>query len=150
MHASLLALVSTLAAGVTALPRSVQASRQTLASWPATNFVEGCSPGGCIASFNISAPAGYVEGAPAFDVTCHPIYIQQGWLDCDVVSGGDGDSVVQSMWTGASEFELIKISVAHLFSSSSSGTRYNASGSVEFPGGTTSFDVPVTNFSAVA
>ncbi|KAI1406087.1 hypothetical protein F4819DRAFT_285606 [Hypoxylon fuscum] len=146
MFASFITVVSALAASVAALPTAVQ-SREVYATWKATNFQEGCSPGGCIASFNITAPAGYVKDAPAFNVACHPIYIQQGWLECDTIGEAAAGSSVESMWTGAEERENIKISVSHIWSQGEA--RYNASGNVEFPATTTSFEVPVTLITAV-
>ncbi|KAI4859307.1 hypothetical protein F4820DRAFT_174281 [Hypoxylon rubiginosum] len=146
MLASFITVVSALAASAAALPGAV-GGRDVYAKWPAFNFQEGCSPGGCIASFNISAPAGYVAGAPAFNVACHPIYIQQGWLVCDTISEATAGSSVESMWTGAEDRDNIKISVSHLWYQGE--TRYNASGNIEFAPGTTAFDIPVTLLSAV-
>ncbi|KAI2623952.1 hypothetical protein GGS26DRAFT_215333 [Hypomontagnella submonticulosa] len=146
MLASVITVVSALAASAAALPGAISA-RETYANWPATNFQEGCSPGGCIASFNISAPADYVKGAPAFNVACHPIYIQQGWIECDAVSELADRSYVQSMWTDGSDRPLIKISVSHVWYQGE--VRYNASGAVEFPATTTAFQVPVTSITAV-
>ncbi|KAI1376856.1 hypothetical protein F4677DRAFT_418260 [Hypoxylon crocopeplum] len=146
MFASVVTVVAALAASAAALPGAVNA-RETYATWTATNFEEGCSPGGCIASFNISAPAGYVEGAPAFNVACHPIYIQRGWVECDAISELAAGSSVASLWNDASERELIKISVSHAWLQGEA--RYNASGSDEFAAGTTTFQVPVTSITAV-
>ena len=152
MLTSVFTVLSAIVATTAALPNPVITARdpQPYAEWLATNFVEGCSPGGCIASFNISAPAGYLPKAPAFNVSCHPIYIQQGWLTCDTVgeAGPNPTSYVQSMWTDASQRELIKISVAHIWTDER-GQRTNASGSVEIVPGTIGFDVPVTLISAV-
>ncbi|KAI1384773.1 uncharacterized protein F4822DRAFT_373041 [Hypoxylon trugodes] len=142
MLASVITVVAALAASATALPK------QVYASWPATNFDEGCSPGGCIASFNISAPADYVKGAPAFNVSCHPIYIQQGWVECDVVGENQNGAFVRSMWSEATVREQIKISVSHVWNQGE--TRFNASGSIEIPSTSTSFGVPVTSLTAVA
>ncbi|KAI1500733.1 hypothetical protein F5X99DRAFT_229904 [Biscogniauxia marginata] len=129
-------------AAVTAAPTA-----EVYATWPATNFREGCSPGGCISSFNISAPAGYVKGMPAFNVACHPIYIQSGWLECDPVGEQAAGSVVEALWTNTSQRELINISVAHIFIEGEKRT--NASGFAEFTSGTTEFSLPVTSIIAV-
>ncbi|KAK7956698.1 uncharacterized protein PG986_005920 [Apiospora aurea] len=129
MHAYLIALVSTVAAAAAAPGYShvsssssslIAAARDTpYAEWPAAHFAESCSPGGCFASFNISAPAGYVAGAPAFDVICHPVYARQDWRDCDnsggVEEAATGSSRVQSMKTDASRRGLVRISVAHIW-----------------------------------
>ncbi|CAJ2509745.1 Uu.00g056450.m01.CDS01 [Anthostomella pinea] len=145
MYPSFIAVLTALTATIAAFPHTTR----NAALGSATNFIEGCSPGGCIASFNITAPAGYVAGAPAYNVVCHPIYIQQGWLTCDAVGEQAAGSTVQSMWTGASERELIKISVAHLFVDGETGAAKNASGFAEIEAGTTAFDVPVTSLTAV-
>ncbi|OTA60733.1 hypothetical protein K449DRAFT_435132 [Hypoxylon sp. EC38] len=146
MLASVFTFVAALAASATAAPAAVEA-RETYATWPATNWQEGCSPGGCRGTYDISAPAGYVDGAPAFNVHCHSTYIQEGWTQCDPVEPQTDNSYVASMWTGASEREFIKISVAHIWYQGEA--RYNASGSVEFKSGVTTFDVPVTQITAV-
>ncbi|KAK8105807.1 uncharacterized protein PG998_003720 [Apiospora kogelbergensis] len=152
MFTSIATIISTIAVTAAALPSSAITAQESrpFAEWPATNFIEGCSPGGCVAAFNISAPAGYITAAPAFNVACHPIYIQQGWLNCDVVGepGPNPTSHVQSMWTEASQRELIKISVAHVWTDGR-GQRTNATGSVEVVPGTVGFDVPVTLITAV-
>ncbi|KAK8051483.1 hypothetical protein PG993_002868 [Apiospora rasikravindrae] len=156
MHASLIALVSTIATAAAAPGSSDGASSSSTttvrntpyAEWPASHFAESCSPGGCFASFNISAPAGYVAGAPAFDVVCHPIYIQQDWLDCDNTRTGQANSRVQSMWTDVSQRGLVKISVAHIWTRES-GQRNNASGFAEIDAGKSMFSIPVTMLSAV-
>ncbi|KAI2613232.1 hypothetical protein GGR54DRAFT_329631 [Hypoxylon sp. NC1633] len=147
MFTSVIAVISAFAASAAALPGAVGV-RDAPATWTATGFEEGCSPGGCIASFNISAPAGYITGAPAFNVECHPIYIQQGWITCDANDAEATGSSVSSMWTDASERELIKISVSHIWTSGE--VRYNASGFDEFAAGTQTFQVPVSSITAVA
>ncbi|KAK8080042.1 hypothetical protein PG997_007860 [Apiospora hydei] len=162
MHASLVALVSTVAAAAAAAPgyshgssssSLTAAARDTpYAEWLATHFAESCSPGGCFASFNISAPAGYVAGAPAFDVICHLVYARQDWRDCDNsgVQGAAGGSRVQSMKTDASRRGLVRISVAHIWTSLEDGRqRDNASGFAEVDAGWSVFSVPVTMLSAV-
>ncbi|KAI0138588.1 hypothetical protein F4776DRAFT_662959 [Hypoxylon sp. NC0597] len=146
MFASVFTLVAALAASAVAAPAAVEA-RETYATWPATNWQEGCSPGGCRGTYDISAPAGYVSNAPAFNVHCHSTYIQEGWTKCDAVGEQAEGSYVESMWTDASERELIKISVSHIWYQGEA--RYNASGSVEFQSGVTTFDVPVTQLTAV-
>ncbi|KAI0010217.1 hypothetical protein F4779DRAFT_578577 [Xylariaceae sp. FL0662B] len=149
MYASFVTVFSALAATAAALPHagSIEARNKTLAVWPVTEFSEGCSPGGCISSFDIKAPAGYVAGAPAFNVQCHPIYIQKGWVECDAVGEQPANSYVESMWSEASERELIKISVAHIWTEGEA--RYNASGFVETKSGVASFELPVTQITGV-
>ncbi|KAL7626515.1 hypothetical protein AAE478_003287 [Parahypoxylon ruwenzoriense] len=138
MYASFITVASALVASVAA---------ETYATWPATGFTESCSPGGCIGHFNINAPAGYVQGAPAFDVRCNPIYIQRGWLKCDPTGDETAGSEVNAMWVEASTREQIKISVAHIWYQGEA--RYNASGIQEFASGETTFDIPVTQLTAV-
>ncbi|KAI0835686.1 hypothetical protein F5Y06DRAFT_124343 [Hypoxylon sp. FL0890] len=146
MFASVFTFVAALAASAAASPVAVEA-RETFATWPATNWVEGCSPGGCRGNFNISAPAGYVKGAPAFNVHCHSTYIQGGWTECDAIGDQAAGSYVESLWPEASKRELIKISVSHMWTQGEA--TYNASGSVEFESGVSTFEVPVTLLSAV-
>ncbi|KAI1413662.1 hypothetical protein F5Y13DRAFT_189097 [Hypoxylon sp. FL1857] len=146
MLASVFTFVAALAATAAATPAAVEA-RETYATWPAINWHEGCSPGGCRGQFNISAPAGYVQGAPAFNVHCYTTYIQQGWTQCVAIGDQAAGSYVESVWPMASQRELINIGVSHIWTEGEA--RYNASGSVEFESTATTFDVPVTLLSAV-
>ncbi|KAI0181138.1 hypothetical protein GGR52DRAFT_20628 [Hypoxylon sp. FL1284] len=147
MLASFITVTAGLAASVAAWPAAL-GGREVLGNWHMLNFQEACSPGGCVATFNISAPTGYVEGAPAFNVSCHPIYIQRGWMDCDNLASAANGSMVQSMWTGATDRDDIKISVSHLWLEGSA--MWNTSGNIEFAPGITSFNIPVTLSAPVA
>ncbi|KAI5926531.1 hypothetical protein F4810DRAFT_707619 [Camillea tinctor] len=139
MRTSIIAAIAAFVASATV----AAAPSNVYASWPATDFGEGCSPGGCIASFNISAWDGYVQGMPAFDVVCHPVYIQSGWRECEPVGEQAAGSVVEAIWTEASQREYIRISVAHILTEGEKST--NASGWVEFASGTTDFEILVTS-----
>lgn len=126
-----------------------------LAVWPAINFSAGCAPNasGCIALFNISAPAGYVARAPAFAVTCHPLVPQKGvWLDCDDhTDPANPRSHVETTWAdadGSPRGGLIRVSVAHIWTEVT-GQRNNASGSAEVDDGIATFEIPVMMLTAV-
>ncbi|KAK8128148.1 hypothetical protein PG984_009256 [Apiospora sp. TS-2023a] len=157
MLASITALISAAALAAAApgsSPPSLATRQQEapLAKWPAINFSAGCAPhaGGCIALFNISAPAGYIARAPAFAVTCHPLVPQKGfWLNCDDhTDPANPSSHVETTWGDGSQGDLIKVSVAHIWTEAS-GQRNNASGSAEIDGGMATFEVPVTMLTAV-
>ncbi|OHE99781.1 hypothetical protein CORC01_04917 [Colletotrichum orchidophilum] len=116
------------------------------ASWSAQNYIWGCSPGGCSARFNISAPAGYSPGAPGFNVVCSPIYIQQGWLPClnpDNSPLGE-DSQVFSIWTAGPDRERMYLGVEHLYKRQEDGLSWNATaGTNILPVQNMSFTFPV-------
>ncbi|KAI1323168.1 hypothetical protein F5Y16DRAFT_351602 [Xylariaceae sp. FL0255] len=116
----------------------------------ARNFEEGCSPGGCEASFNLTANADSATGMPGFDVVCHPIYIQQGFVTCDAVTPLKDKEIVASWWTEASVEENIKLVFEHIWLAPDGNNKYNASGSVEFPGsGVENFTVHITNLTVI-
>ncbi|KAK7927666.1 hypothetical protein PG985_004664 [Apiospora marii] len=155
MFTSIIAVLSAAALAAAAPSSSpALAARQEapFAKWPAINFSGGCAPnaGGCIALFNISAPAGYVARAPAFAATCHPLVNQKGvWLDCDDhMEPASPRSHVETTWADGSRAGLIQVSVAHIWTEAS-GQRNNASGSAEINGGMATFEVPVTMLTAV-
>ncbi|KAI1803504.1 hypothetical protein F4811DRAFT_553735 [Daldinia bambusicola] len=147
MYASAVAIVSTLAASVAAAPNV--AAREVYATWPANNFEMKCfHPGGCTASFDINAPAGYTKDAPAFNVICHPLSAKQdGKPNCEPVRDMPEGSYVDSIWEEASTFDGVKVTVFHVWNEGE--TRYNASGSAEFPSDTKGFMVQVTSLTAV-
>ncbi|RYP25046.1 hypothetical protein DL767_008515 [Monosporascus sp. MG133] len=154
MHKSITVAVSALAASAAALPRTNTADlkfrqQEPLGYWPATDFREACSPGGCISSFELTAPEGYYGNAPGFNVHCHPIFIQQQWTDCDPVGEQKVGSRVQAMWTEASEREHLKISVSHAWTEEPT-TAYNASGAIEVGPGVSSFEVPILLITGIA
>lgn len=158
MFSSIIAVLSAAAVTVAApgSPPALAARPETpLAKWPAINFSGGCAPqaGGCIALFNVSAPAGYVARAPAFAATCHPLVHQKGvWLDCDDHTdphpASPLDSHIEATWGDGSRADLVQVSVAHIWTEAS-GQRNNASGSAEIHGGMATFEVPVTMLTAI-
>ncbi|KAK1992753.1 hypothetical protein LX36DRAFT_684720 [Colletotrichum falcatum] len=113
-------------------------------AWAAENYIWGCSPGGCSARFNISAPEGYAPGAPGFDVVCSPIYIQQGWLPCRNPDNSPvpDDSRVFSIWTAGADRERQYLGVSHIYKSlTADGLSWNATAGTDF--------LPVQNMSIV-
>ncbi|RYO95143.1 hypothetical protein DL764_007745 [Monosporascus ibericus] len=137
MHKSITVAVSALAASAAALPRTNTAGikfrqQEPLGYWPATHFREACSPGGCISSFELTAPEGYHGNAPGFNVHCHPKV----------------GSRVQAIWTEASEREHLNISVSHTWTEPT--TAYNASGAIEVGPGVSSFEVPILRITGIA
>ncbi|KAI8966248.1 hypothetical protein F5Y11DRAFT_343634 [Daldinia sp. FL1419] len=147
MFVSAVTVLTTFAASVVAVPNL--AAREVYATWPADNFEQKCfHPGGCTASFNINAPAEYVQGAPAFNAVCNPLSAKQdGTPNCEAVGEAAAGSYVESVWEEASAEDLVKLSVFHIWNEGE--TRYNASGSVEFPASSTTFELPVTSVTAV-
>ncbi|KAI1264557.1 hypothetical protein F5Y18DRAFT_427686 [Xylariaceae sp. FL1019] len=115
-----------------------------------SNFQEGCSPGGCLATFNLTAAADEASGMPAFDVFCHPVYIQQGFIDCDAVTPYAAGQRVAAWWPDASVRENIKLVFEHIYPGQGD-FQYNATGSIEFvgDGAASDFSAHITNLFVV-
>ncbi|KAI1284473.1 hypothetical protein F5Y07DRAFT_4755 [Xylaria sp. FL0933] len=79
MYGKLLASLTTLASVVVAAPASSQEARAT-ATWTATDGTALFAGHGLLsgASFDISSEAGYIAGAPAFDVHCDAYFVYNG------------------------------------------------------------------------
>lgn len=132
------------AASAASIPRRASSSEPplSLADWSVTNFDHGCSPGGCVATYNLSAPAGYVGGAPGFAVSCAPVYIQGGWRACEPASSG-----VEAVWETGADQALIYVKAAHVWYQGE--TRYNATADTAVEPAATAFVLPVHSLSAV-
>lgn len=71
------------------------APRQADLSFQVHRFGVGCSPGGCITRVIVSAPAGYLLGAPAFNATCQATGATLDWVQCDQAGAeGEGSTVL--------------------------------------------------------
>ncbi|KAF2971596.1 hypothetical protein GQX73_g2008 [Xylaria multiplex] len=80
MRTSILSAIAALAASAIATPIE---ARDVYAKWSATDVTTYVSHIIIGAKFRISAPAGYVTGAPAFDVTCDvDLVIRRGIQAC--------------------------------------------------------------------
>ncbi|KAK1716023.1 hypothetical protein CaCOL14_003452 [Colletotrichum acutatum] len=110
-------------------------------SWSAQNYIWGCSPGGCSARFNVSAPTGYSSGAPGFNVVCSPIYIQQGWVPCLNPDNSplSEDSQVFTIWTAGADRERMYLGVEHIYKRQEDGLTWNATAGTDI--------LPVQNMS---
>jgi len=64
-------------------------------SFAATGYAFGCSPGGCSNGFNVSAPAEYLNGAPAFNFHCNTI-LTRSYVPCAAI--GAQTSEVSAQW----------------------------------------------------
>ena len=150
MFTNLFALVlAATAASTASIPRRAS-EPPSLADWSVTNFNHGCSPGGCIAAYNLSAPADYVAGAPGFAVFCTPVYIQNGWKECEpasAVADGPAGSRVEAIWEMGEDQALIYVKAAHIWYEGE--TRYNATADTAIEPATTAFVLPVHSLSAV-
>jgi hypothetical protein len=94
MHASsFLAVTAALAASVAAVPLDTRA----YATWTATDVQAQVAHITIGYHFRISAPAGYIAGAPAFDVNCTPSFIEQfGSKTCTFNGAQAADSKVEA------------------------------------------------------
>ncbi|EJT76700.1 hypothetical protein GGTG_06616 [Gaeumannomyces tritici R3-111a-1] len=112
----------------------------------ASNYIWGCSPGGCSNAFNLTAPAGYREGAPGFNVVCNGVYIQSGWRVCwnPDLSPLPGNNIVETLWTDGPNRTHMYLGAAHIYTQED-GTRVNATGLADIvPEKGMSFEFPVT------
>ncbi|KAI8623946.1 hypothetical protein F5Y19DRAFT_491730 [Xylariaceae sp. FL1651] len=115
MHTSFLTAVTTLAASVAAAPH---VARQTVyATWPATNVVDDIAHILVGLSFDITSPAGYVAGAPAFDVACSNTLLDQGPTACTFNGPQAAGSSVEALYNTNGT-----VTVTHTFKTSSGGT----------------------------
>ena len=135
------------AASAATIPRQTS-EPPVLAEWSVANFNHGCSPGGCIATYNLTAPAGYVSGAPGFSVFCTPVYLRDAWQECEpVVTDAPEGSRVEVIWEAGEERELIYVKAAHIWYQGL--TRYNATADTAVEPTTTTFRLPVHSLTAV-
>lgn len=114
-------------------------------AWTITNFDGGCSPGGCIVTFNISSPA-TASGPPAVGAGCKVNGDRQEWQACaplpDTSSSddipftitSDGDRVTNSTVWAMPEpaVDAFVVSLQHRYASTGLNvTRlYNVTGNV--------------------
>ncbi|OBR08502.1 hypothetical protein CH63R_07267 [Colletotrichum higginsianum IMI 349063] len=122
--------------------------------WAAENYIWGCSPGGCSSRFNISAPDGYIPGAPGFNVVCSPIYIQQGRVPCRNPDNSplppSNGSQVFSIWTAGADRERQYLGVSHIYKRLEDGRTWNATAGTDFlPVRNMSIAFPVTTHAIV-
>ncbi|KAI2462740.1 hypothetical protein F4781DRAFT_187237 [Annulohypoxylon bovei var. microspora] len=145
MFASVITVVvSALAAS--AVATDAVAPRETYGNWAGKEWSDACADTGCTSKFTIGGAKGYYKDAPAFSVHCHPTK-EATWSPCDVVGATTPGSVVESAWMKASSDDMVKVSVSHAFNGAD-GPRYNATGTIEFKKGETSFNMPVDQVTA--
>ncbi|RYP65503.1 hypothetical protein DL771_008260 [Monosporascus sp. 5C6A] len=146
---TLLSSACLLATQAQAKPLAAAATRQEtpapatgLYSWQATDFSFGCGSAACGLGFNVTAAAGYVEAAPAFDVQCGALYGTE-WTECtpndaDGVTQPTVQSTVRLYWDTAGEHGTAppyRVRVAHAWFEEDTGARWNATGYGSAPGG---------------
>ncbi|OBT65527.1 hypothetical protein VE03_05047 [Pseudogymnoascus sp. 23342-1-I1] len=109
-------LLATAATCISASAIPQHESRNT-ATFKATDYTWGCSPGGCTSSFKLTAAAGYRAGAPGFNVKCSPIYIQKQWVPCRNADGSKlpATSRVEAIWTQGPDNERQYLGVSHIY-----------------------------------
>ncbi|KAE9582794.1 Cell surface glycoprotein 1 [Colletotrichum fructicola] len=119
--------------------------------WLATDYQWGCSPGGCSSQFNLLGFEGVPSGAPAFDVVCSPIYIQQDWIACKNRDGSTmaPESVVYAVWKAGPDNDKQYINIAHVYYRQEDGLYYDAesasAGFLPEKGGTEWFAIATVN-----
>jgi hypothetical protein len=119
-------------ATVFAGPHDTNKSLPSVPVWPASNFVWGCSPGGCSAQFNLTAADNYYPGIQGFDVLCSPIFIQQPWVPCRQTNGSElpPGLRVETIWTDGPDRDKMYLGASHIYTSEN-GTLLNATSRVE-------------------
>ncbi|KAF9879578.1 hypothetical protein CkaCkLH20_03121 [Colletotrichum karsti] len=144
----ILAVASAFAVGASAAAVPVLRRQEDGNRWTATNYTWGCSPGGCIANFFLLGQEGFPSGAPAFDVQCSPVYVQQDWTACKNADGSDmaPESVVYAVWqknepTDPNQY----VNIAHVYYRQEDGLYYiaqtNSTGFVPEQGASEFFDI---------
>ncbi|KAI1213754.1 uncharacterized protein F4807DRAFT_408952 [Annulohypoxylon truncatum] len=131
----------------TAVATDAVAPRETYGNWPGNHFVEECTDTSCIAKFSVNGAKGYYRDAPGFAVNCQSAQNKFDWAPCEFVGAKTQGSSINSVWTKGSSDDKIKLSVTHSWDSAS-GPRFNATGTVEFKKGETSFNMPVVRVDA--
>ncbi|RWA14838.1 hypothetical protein EKO27_g318 [Xylaria grammica] len=98
MHTSFLTAAAALAASAIATPIE---SRDVLATWTATDVSSNVNHFLSGVKFHLTAPAGYVAGAPAFDVNCEVDWILNPGVQPCTANGelADGSKVEASIET---------------------------------------------------
>ena len=107
-------------------------------TWQATNFALGCGSAACGLGFDVKADAGYVEGAPCFDVKCGAPY-GAGWIQCRPNSEGEEyeeQSSIQAVWdTTNGSAAPYKVNVSHIWPDEQAGGQFKALGTGSSEGG---------------
>lgn len=116
----------------------VEARQDGAFSWPVTDFSFGSGSASAGIGFNVTATAGYVDGAPGFDVQCGAQFgTADPWHPC--TSNNQEQPDVKVMWdNGGHTAAPYKVQVAHTWSSAgqswkATGSGQSASGEDDFP-----------------
>ncbi|KAI1454021.1 hypothetical protein F4805DRAFT_338377 [Annulohypoxylon moriforme] len=136
-------VVSALAA--TAVAADAVAPRETYGNWPGKSFAEECTDKSCLAKFSIGGAKDYYKGAPAFSVNCKATE-NEPWSPCEVVGAKTDGAEIASTFTKTPD--QFKLQVTHAWNGEN-GARFNATGSIEFKKGETSFNMPVQSVTGV-
>ncbi|RYO81085.1 hypothetical protein DL766_004807 [Monosporascus sp. MC13-8B] len=126
-------------------PAPAPAPTAGLYSWQATDFSFGCGSAACGLGFNVSATAGYVVAAPAFDVQCGALYGAE-WTECTPNNADEANeqtqptvqSTVLVFWDTAGQHGTAppyRVRVAHAWFDEATGARWNTTASGSAPGG---------------
>ena len=139
--------------GATAAPApeaQTLVSRQSSGIMSMTGFRNGCSPGGCIATFTASAADGYEPGAPGFSFLCQPIFGRTYWQPCQPTEGTTPQlgSAVSAIFLGGHEYQNDTFYLSHTFSNS--GLNWNITAYVEGDRDAKSFTLPVISIQAAS
>ncbi|PVH86134.1 hypothetical protein DL98DRAFT_604004 [Cadophora sp. DSE1049] len=126
-----------------ALPSPSSTSYPTTSSWRVSNYTEGCSPGGCVYSFDIaspSTPSSFKE--PAFLTTCTGTNVAGHMQPCQ------NPSITANSLPGPGKFTLV---IQHEWTTED-GVTYFLGGNrtVEIGGYPKGFLVEQTQVSAIA
>ncbi|ROT42519.1 hypothetical protein SODALDRAFT_347481 [Sodiomyces alkalinus F11] len=121
-------------------------------NWHATDFTWGSSPGGTAGTLHLAAEEGYFEGAPGFNVVCHPIMVQRGWTPCRAPDNSElpRGNRVDIIWTSGPVQGRFYLGAAHIFEIAKCGSWVNATARTDIevprpPQAGASFEFPVTH-----
>ncbi|KAI0453017.1 hypothetical protein F5B21DRAFT_505743 [Xylaria acuta] len=133
MRTSFLTAIAALAASAVAAP--VEA-REVYATWSATDVMTHVAHIQVGSKFRLTAPAGYVANAPAFDVTCDVSIIDDPDIQPCTFNGEQAaDSKVEAAWS----ITDTPVTVYHTFGSTKA---WGSSGALSF---NADFTIDVTN-----
>ncbi|KAI0427441.1 hypothetical protein F5Y09DRAFT_316270 [Xylaria sp. FL1042] len=114
MYGRLLASLTTLASVAVAAPSSSHETRAT-ASWTATDGTALFAGHGILsgASFDVSAAAGYIAGAPAFNVRCDAYYVYGGATSEGTACTWKGAQPAYSSVYAYTDYNTLAVTVLH-------------------------------------
>jgi hypothetical protein len=112
----------------------------------ATDRRIGCSPGGCLSSYNISATENYIPNVPGFSFRCFAVNGRQSFEECTALTPVELGASLWNKVVGIT-MQTDLITVYHTFVRG--GLRWNVTASGEVDHNASTFTVPVIDLSVL-